>query len=230
MNASAQIQADCAARGVSRLVHFTRSRKLPHILSESGGIRPAIDLETHAPDTLDANDPIRLDRRRDCVNCSVEYPNSWMMKKVRQHDPLFKDWAVLFVKPQYLWHPGTTFSQCNAAAAAARHDQGLGGLRALFEETVIGGAGRTFSRPTTMLPCCPTDDQAEVLVPCMIVSADIIAIAVPSPDQARRELARLNFVPGVRAVSFLIAPDLFNSTWSNKVRNGQRPKEGLFEG
>jgi len=76
-----------------------------------------------------------------------------------------------------------------------------------------------------MLPCCPTDDQAEVLVRHSIPIKDILGIAVPTEAQARRENIRLSFLASAVTVKWIAAPQFFNTEWSALVRQGQRPKE-----
>jgi len=52
-------------------------------------------------------DHSRYDGRDDLICCSIEYPNSYYFANVRNNDRLFKDWVVLTIKPEYLWHPDT---------------------------------------------------------------------------------------------------------------------------
>jgi hypothetical protein len=76
-----------------------------------------------------------------------------------------------------------------------------------------------------MLNCCPTDDQAEVMVEKEITRDNIIAIAVASVEQARLEKTRLSLIKDVIMVPWIIAPELFNSEWSKAVRVGKRLEE-----
>jgi hypothetical protein len=80
------------------------------------------------------------------------------------------------------------------------------------------------------LPCCPTDEQAEVLIPDQIEMANILSIAVVSETQAENEGARLRFISlPENKFKFVIAPDLFDKyTLSKLIRLGRRPTEILW--
>src|SRR4051812_34918990 len=97
---SDRIREESMRRGITRLCHFTPSRKLAHIMTATTGLRPVADLESSDPDLLDPNDVYRADNRRDALNCSIEYPNIWMLQKVREKPSSFRDWAVLFISPR----------------------------------------------------------------------------------------------------------------------------------
>lgn len=79
-----------------------------------------------------------------------------------------------------------------------------------------------------MLSCCPTDDQAEVLVYEHIPRSGILGVAVPTMERARVEMDRLSFLPNVMQTNWYVASALFDSGWSNLIRQGQRPRENVF--
>ncbi|MNJ67246.1 hypothetical protein D3C77_634010 [compost metagenome] len=82
-----------------------------------------------------------------------------------------------------------------------------------------------------MPDCCPTDDQAEVLLYKNISRSHIIGIVVPSKEQARKEKARLSFIHEIpKDIKWIIAPDFFNVSWSSMVRKGNLPIEYLYRG
>lgn len=223
-----RIRLEVQRRGITRLCHLTPSRKLGHILSSPEGILSRYRLEQTAPEVLDANDPARLDGYLDYVNCSVEYPNTWYYRRVKERDPLFVDWVALLLRPELLWHPGTLFCPTNAAAQrGALVRGGLEGFLALFAQEVVGARGKKIRRSSQMLPCCPTDDQAEVLIPVSVPRSMIEAVAVGSREQAAKEIARLRLaqVPGILTLRWVVAPDLFTTNWSRLVREGRRPDE-----
>ncbi|WP_454016866.1 DarT ssDNA thymidine ADP-ribosyltransferase family protein [Azospirillum sp. Marseille-Q6669] len=209
--------------GITRLCHFTPSRKLAHILVGELGILATRNLTAAERDLFNATDLSRLDGKPECICCSIEYPNGWYFKKARERDPLFKDWVVLFIKPDYLWRDGVFFCPLNAAKAYGGHlRQGYEGFSRLYEGRV---AGR--SRSPGQLSCCPTDDQAEVLIPDRISVSDILGVAVASEQQALLEFARLKQCGyDASRIRFVVAPMLFEShALSGSIRAGRRPDE-----
>jgi hypothetical protein len=224
-----KIRDEALKRGISRLCHFTQSRKLSHILSDLDGVWATARLIEKAPDLLDRTDEIRADGHLDHICCSVEYPNTWYLSKIRDVDPVFKDWVVVFLNPALLWRDGTLFSPRNSAAQSGTLiKDGYASFSRLFAPSLIGAKGMTFTRRAEMLSCCPTDDQAEVLVYEHIPRSDIIGAGVMSEEQARAEELRLSFISNVTKPEFYIAPDIFTATWSRSVRRGHRPKEVIF--
>jgi len=221
-----QIQQECHRRGITRLCHFTQSRNLAHILGDCTGILSRKNLEAsdlpHNP-----TDPDRYDGCDHLVCCSLEYPNVYYFAKVREQDHLFKDWVVLLIKPHFLWKPGTKFCPCNAATARGAYIRhGFGSFSSMFAQTV---PGIRFSRPPNHLPCCPTNIQAEVLVPDPIGLEDITAIVVADEDQAKREICRANLQGLTIDKQILIIPDFFNKNrLARAIQNGNRVTERSF--
>ena len=82
-----------------------------------------------------------------------------------------------------------------------------------------------FRRTAAMLACCPTDDQAEVLVGGSIERREILAVAVRDEEQAKREIIRLSLVQDAVALRWVVAPQLFTVKWSTLVRLGRYPDE-----
>ncbi|WP_165279946.1 DarT ssDNA thymidine ADP-ribosyltransferase family protein [Paenibacillus protaetiae] len=216
-----------AEKGITRICHFTRSNKLPHILSKESGIVANTELDDQI-ELLSQNDPLRLDGKQDYVCCTIQYPNTWYLRKIKDKDPLFKQWVVLLINPKLAALSTTLYCHRNAAAShGAFIKEGVEGFAGMFKQSVQGQ--RIITRTPRMLPCCPTDDQAEVLIYKNISRSAILGVAVPTEEQARIEKARLRFVGGVpEDIPFIIAPDLFEVTWSGAVRNGQVPSEILY--
>jgi len=209
-------------RGISRLCHLTRSQKALHILSSEDGIK-AVDFLDKS--LYDANDPLRLDGRTGHVNCSVEYPNHWYWNKVKDKEPLFKDWVILLINPEILTLETTEFCVVNAATGGGAYiRQGYLAFQELFAAQVRGR-----NRTPRMLTCCPTDDQAEVLVFKNILRKDIIGIVVQDESQAESETVRWSQC-NIPKFDIFIAPDLFNGKWSYKVRQGEYPYEYKYGG
>lgn len=216
------IRQEYQNRNITRLCHITRSQKAMHILSTEDGIKAVEFLD----DTLyDANDELRLDGRLDFINCSIEYPNHWYWKKVKDKDPLFRDWVILLINPEILTLDTTEFCPVNAAKGRGIYiDHGYTAFKELFNKRV-----HNRSRTSQMLPCSPTDDQAEVLVYKNISRKDIIGVVVPNEDQAESESIRWDLL-NIPRFDISIAPDLFNGEWSTKVRQGIRPIEYKYQG
>jgi len=218
-------------RTITRLCHFTPSRNLAHIASGTTGILATAKLKRGERSVFTPTDLMRLDGHEDYISCSIEYPNVWYFDKARSRDVLFRDWVLLFITPQYLWLPGTRFCPRNAASDyGSSVSEGERGFLGLFANTVTGAYGKTFLRGPSHLSCCPTDEQAEVLIPDQIEMTDIVSIAVASETQAKNEASRLRFIsPGENKFKFVIAPDLFDKyALSKLIRSGKRPSETLW--
>lgn len=218
------IEKEIKKRNITRLCHFTKSKNALHILSSPDGIK-AVDFLDKS--IYDANDPLRLDGKTEFVNCSIQYPNYWYWKKVKDKDSLFKDWVILLINPELILLETTEFCAFNAATDRGAHiKKGYRAFQELFREKV-----RDIVRPPNMLPCCPTDDQAEVLIYKNISRKDIIGVVVKDEDQAHRESVRwYNCLDSIPKIDIIIAPDLFNGEWSKKVRQGIRPEEHKYNG
>lgn len=228
---NAAIKSEVDRRRISRLCHFTPSRNLIHIASGQVGVLPTAKLEEPERTLFTATDLQRFDKHKDYVCCSIEYPNTWYFAKAKDRDPLFKEWCILFIHPRYLWKGGTRFCQRNASAAQGRAvSEGADAFLSMFAAEVSGARDKTYSRQLKRELCCPTDEQAEVLVPGGIELADILSIAVVSESQAKSQILqfRLAGVPNDK-FKFVIAPHLFDKTGLSKlIQEGKRPKEALY--
>ena len=220
------IKKIAAERGITRLCHLTPSRNLVHIATDATGILASDRLATDREAVFNPVDQERLDGFPDHVCCSIQYPNAWYLRRVRQQDTLFLDWVVLLIKPDYLWRSGTKFSPRNAAANyGSLVLQGIDGFQNMFVESTTGAGGRTFSRETDHLAFLPTDEQAEVLIPNAVARDDILGVVVKDGGQAKRETVRMKTL-GVRLPRYFVAPDLFDpQRLSNTLRSGLLPTE-----
>ena len=222
------IKREAESRSITRLCHFTPSRNLVHILTGETGILATKHLQENERSIFTPTDLKRLDRHQGYICCSIEYPNAWYFYTAKSKDILFKDWVVLFINPKYLWMSGTRFCPRNAASAfGSAVAEGEAAFLSMFAQSVSGAGGRTFSRWTNHLACCPTDNQAEVLIPDQIGISDILGIAVPSETQAKNEAVRLDIlgIPEDK-YKFVVAPDLFDKyKLSDLIRSGKRPDE-----
>jgi len=164
------------------------------------------------------------------VRLSIQIPGT--CEKLRRHESLFRDWVVLFIKPQYLAITGTGFCARNAAAGRGRCvGFDLSAFEGLYARRVLGAGDKMRARTPKLLQCCPTDEQAEVLVPDQIQFADIIQVAVRSEAQAQNEFVRLQLASLPADVfTFVIAPDLFDPyTLSAVIHDGRRPTETIWK-
>jgi hypothetical protein len=231
MKNSDQIARKVNDRGIKRICHFTSSRNFGQIVAGKTGVLATKKLELDERNVYAPTDLLRLDGFTEHVCCSIEYPNAWYFARARSAEVLFRDWMVLLIDPKYLSDPRTLFSPGNAAAAHGRGVMGgYFGFNRLFASSVQGTQGRNFTRNSQHFPCCPTDDQAEVLVPDVIELKDILGIAVSSEDQARNEKVRLELlgIPKVeiRSLRFVVVPEFWQKhQLSALLRNGRRPAE-----
>ena len=235
MSRGSAVEAEVKARGITRLCHFTPSRNLAHIVAGKKGILATGKLQADERSVYTATDLQRLDGFTEHVCCSIEYPNAWYFERVRGKELLFKDWVVLLVTPKYLWMPGTRFCPRNAAAGYGQEvAEGVAAFKLLFAERTIGAYSRTYIRSPLTASCCPTDEQAEVLVPDLIELHDIVGIAVRDEDQARTELVRLELLgiphSTLTTLAFIVAPAFWNKySLSAALESGKHPVETKFD-
>jgi hypothetical protein len=197
-------------------------------LTGTTGILATRKLQENEREVFTPTDLERFDRHQGYICCSIEYPNAWYFDKAKSADILFTDWVILFIKSQYLWSSGTRFCPRNAASNYGRNiAEGEDAFFALFADAVQGANGIIRHRSRNHLACCPTDDQAEVLIPDTIGMADIYAFAVSTEKQAKNEAARLQILNVAEdRFKIVVAPDLFNkNNLSQLIRSGKRPKE-----
>lgn len=231
---NAGIKAEAYRRSITRLCHFTPSRNLAQILMGNMGILATKKLKDDERSVYTPTDLVRLDGFPDHICCTIEYPNAWYFEKARAKEILFKDWVVLFIDPKYLWSKGTKFCFRNAAAGfGADVAEGELAFQRMFADRTVGAYGKAFVRTKQRLDSCPTDEQAEVLVPDTISMGDIIGVAVQSEEQARDEVVRIKLLNVAKAVwdglHFVIAPVLFDKyQLSSDIKFGRRPEEKPF--
>ncbi len=230
-----KIKAEVERRGITRLCHFTPSRNLGQILSGTFGVLATKSLEKDERHIFTPTDLQRLDRHKDHICCSIEYPNAWYFDKARAKEVLFRDWVILFIDRKYLWKDGTRFSPRNAAASFGREVRsGHLAFEGLFAPTVAGAYNKNYVRTALTPDYCVTDEQAEVLIPDMIALEDVLGLAVHSVEQARNEFVRLLYLQipeaRVRELRIIVAPDLYDKQkLSRMLKAGQRPEEKPFD-
>ena len=170
---------------ITRLVHFTRVTSLAGIIAarEIASTRSLLNRGVNGV----VNDPRRLDRHRDYVCCSIEYPNVYLLDDYRKERPE-QEWVHLCLTPVLLALPSTRFSPVNAATARGDLVQdGIEGFESMFQPRV---SARGRRRQEYRLPNCPTDIQAEVLVRHAVPTWAIVQIVVES-DAVKASVAPL---------------------------------------
>lgn len=216
-----EIESEIQRRKITRLCHFVHTNKLLHILKSDEGIKAVdfIDL-----DILEQNDNKRLDGKTDYINCSIQYPNYWYLRRVKDNNPIFNDWAILFIDPVVISLETTMFSPVNAAARFGAYiDKGYKAFNCMFDKTITSN-NRTTNRTPQMLDNASTDDQAEVLVYRNIPRKFITGIALESEEIARNKMTAWNLI-GVPEIDIYVAPDLFSGETSKMIRQGIAPNE-----
>lgn len=210
-----------AARGVTRLCHFTKFQKFTHIVLSTEGILASNSIRQDVKDVIDKE---RYDGELDYVCCSVQYPNSWFLQKAMQNNTgkIFNEWVVLYVDLSILNYKKAKFCPCNASRARGAYiNDKMSDVESIFAVSVP-----TFSYPRSpaMLSFCPTDGQAEILIKDNIPRDYIIGIAVGNEDVARRVFAILKMY-NINNIQIYIAPDVMTPKWSSMIKEGIRPIE-----
>lgn len=227
---STDVQQEVERLGISRLCHFTPLRNLVHITTGEGLLSTQI-LNERERKEFTQQDLARWDGHPDHISCSIEYPNAWYYRRKLDDDDVFRTWVVLTIHPSHLGNDETLFCHRNASAAYGTYIRtGIEGLRGLYETPVVGAGNRTYERTPNHLAQCPTDNQAEVLVPRFIPIEDVLTVAVPTDEQAAFVYTGLEQIGGApERFSFTVVPEFF-APWSLKhaISGGMRPAERLW--
>lgn len=215
-----EIQDEINKRNITRLCHFVHTNKLLHILNSEEGIK-AVDFIGN--DVLVQNDAKRLDGKTAYINCSIQYPNYWYYRNVKDNNDVFPDWAILFIDPIVATLETTEFCPVNAAKRCGAYiSKGYDAFMKIFSQNVDG-----FVRNDKMLSNIPTNDQAEVLVYSNIPRKQITGIAFKDKETAREKIAEWKTLE-IPKIEVFVAPELFERTVSDKVRNGLIPIEWSY--
>ena len=217
------IREEAESRRICRLCHFTDSANLVSILSRDQGLLSTAFLQKADITSSGPTDPWRWDGHPDHVCCSIQFPNAWCFKSIREERG-YPHGVVLFIEPFYLWQAGTKFCPVNAATASGRLiGEGLDAFRAMFAKTVEGR--RTSTRGPRHPDFLPTDEQAEVLVPNGIPRKHITGIAVRDEAQAAREHCSL-LDHGITPPPLVVVPEFYEPrSLSGLLRVGKMPVE-----
>ena len=209
------IYEEIKRRNITRLCHFVHTSALLHILSDTEGIR-AVDYIDR--DILTPNDPLRLDGRRDYISYTVQYPNWWYLRKIKDNNPIFPDWAILFIDPLVAADDTTQFCKVNAATRYGAYiKKGSNAFKELFSDSV----GKQV-RTKEMMLNAPTDDQAEVLVYKNIPISLIRGIVFENEEIARQKIVEWQIM-NTPKIDVFISPELYDVSTSKKIRSGEEP-------
>lgn len=210
-------------RGISRLVHFTPFLNLLGVFS-LGGImardRVVEYAQKHQDEDLMAfitwNDKLRLDRRTDCINISVQRINAPLFSRFKANFRQGEPWCIIEIDPVCMQKKGVLFTVANAAASAVRRNgtsAGLKGLQAMFGASISvrKSYGVEVCRRTPEMPkSFPTSVQAEVLYPGAIPIEYVKGLVFENPEGAARARAMLKMeVPGINLPAIRVCPEDF---------------------
>ncbi|MEI8141005.1 MAG: DarT ssDNA thymidine ADP-ribosyltransferase family protein [bacterium] len=219
---SAELEQEVMARGITRVTHFTPSINLLSIFQQ-GDLLSRNQLagvvanhpELHLNDFIEINDKLRLDKKPDYINLSIEHPNHLLLARFRQACREWCDsWCVIAVQPRCIFYVDTLFSVGNAASSYAK-SCGISGsvsaFRALFEDRIEASnlnSSRSLTRDN-LRPCMPTDVQAEVLVKDRLSTADFIALYFETNEHMQRARGALSLFGGITVPQCAVEPSLF---------------------
>lgn len=211
------------SRGVTRLCHFTKLQSFTHIITSEAGVLASSSIRQ---DTKNVIDSARYDGELDHVCTTVEYPNSWFLNRAIElnQNSIFNDWVVLYIDLSILKDRSIKFCPCNASKANGAYiNKDPNKIESIFSHSVP-----TFRYPRSpqMLPACPTDGQAEILIADNIPRKYIKGIAFGNEDVAKRVYAMLKMYD-MDHIPLYIAPDVLTPNWSPLIKSGRRPEEIL---
>ena len=208
-------------RCVTQLCHMTTIESLLSILDNNCGILATDFIDE---DKLIKIDQDRRDNRTDYISLSIQYPNLWYFYKKRNEQNYKKyKWGVIFIDPKICDYY-TLFSPFNAATECGHHlNSGEYALSKCFEDELYNPIRGTRHRENNLLKCCPTDEQAEVMIYHEIPVDYFLGIAFATKEIAQIFVNEAN----KRNISYpdlYIFPELSASphVLSTKIRNGKR--------
>jgi len=197
-------------RGVTSIVHFTRSRPGLVGILYSSAVKARRDLpeDVRLRHVYEDN---AADRSRDhlwhgYVNLSITDINEWMFRSSKNWRPE-AEWVTLDFSPEILGDSGVVFCTTNNAYPAAHRHAGLQGFDQMFAPMVPGYKGRVSTRSRREMNQ-PTDHQAEILYPAAL-SLDYLQSVIVGDESTcdTVEGALANFPH--HAPKIVIAPEAF---------------------
>lgn len=214
------LKNEVAQREITQLIHFTPALNLLSIF-EQGAIlsRQRLDStseitpDLHMEDYLEINDERRYDNRLDCINTSIQRPNSYLLRNFRNKTNTAKEhfvWCIISLKPDLIWREGTVFSISNAASTFSKQQgfkEGHEHFSKLFQENLTTAKG-TFRR-TRLDDAYPTDIQAEVLIPDGICVSNIQKVYFENEDDLHSIKAGIKVLYEGPLPEFIVDPSMF---------------------
>ena len=206
------------SRGITRLVHFTPYLNLCGIFN-LGGIWPRERIREYAQENTEEylmdyikwNDQLRLDKREDCINLSIQRINTFLFKRFKDF-PHGKPWCILEIDPICMQRLDVSFTIANAASTWVRRygtQKGITGLKELYADSI--NDGRRVERRGSHIPMnCPTSVQAEVLYPGVIDISLIKGLVFESDEGARQTRGMLKTeCPSINLPPIKVSPSDF---------------------
>lgn len=197
------------ARGITRIVHFTRIPGLVGILASSA-VKARGDLmrDTRLRYVAEGNAP---DRSRDVlwhdyVNLSVTTINRRMFQYSKREHP-DDEWVILEFGPEILGDAGVVFCTTNNAYEVAHRCGGLQGFEQMFAEIVPWGHYGDVHFRYHFEPTRTTDPQAEVLYPFELPLDHLHTITVRDEETHEAAVGALSHFPVDPGVA--MAPEAF---------------------
>ena len=179
-----EIVATATDRGITSIVHFTRTSGLKGILYTSVVMaRSLLPEDARVKHVYEEN---ATDRSRDLewhdyINLSVTDINLRMFKFSKREHPC-DEWLILAFDPAVLGEPGVVFCTTNNAYEVARRYAGPRGFEEMFAPRVpwgqFGSAHSRYGRARNQT----TDPQAEVLYPHELALDHLHTVIVADED------------------------------------------------
>lgn len=213
------------SRGVTRLVHFTPARNLPHIVDDAA-LRPVADLRADRRAWFAATDLERYDDHPEMTCCSIEYPNAYYLRQARKkpNARTYPDWAALLLSVDLLDRAGVLVSPRNAAAGTAM-EATEASFDAIYAPVVAGR--QRYRRGPHHLDAVPTDLQAEVLIPEDIPLSQVRGLLFPTEEMCRTVRANLRQVSRIPPAhwTWRSSPEAFDPDALRRCVHGGSPPE-----
>lgn len=205
-----EIVVAAAGRGITSIVHFTRTSGLKGIMSTSV-VKARRDLPKDARVKYVYRENAS-DRSRDLpwhgyVNLSVTEINTHMFRRSEEWHP-GEEWVILEFGLEILGDPGVVFCTTNNAYAAVVHrSAGPHGFEQMFAPSVPWGYYDSVCVRSNRARNQTTDPQAEVLYPSELSLDHLHTITVADEDTYESARAILSHFPHDAEVA--ITPEAF---------------------
>ena len=162
-------------------------------------------------DYIKWNDKLRLDKREDCINLSIQRINIFLFKRFKDF-PHGKPWCILEINPICMQGMGVYFTIANAASTWVKRygtHKGIVGLKELYADCI--NDGKREERRGIHIPMnCPTSRQAEVLYPGVIDISLIKGLVFESDEDAKRARGMLKTeCPSINLPPIKVSPSDF---------------------